>query len=450
MGGERKREGIATTVTDSGSVIHHPRPRPGVGVEGLVGYYDVSRYASGDNVPPLSAGLDTHTEPEAETEGGYDTTPSQLSEGDKLSMADLLLLPHHSPAAHPITGAEAWELELGETVKCAGATSVGIGRSTSGVVRTGRGRKVGGKSIEEKDEDEEKGRGKAKGSGENAEERVEVKGKAPESTKGEEEKPNKGEQEDAGEERKLDLWSVFNLDPPHSGQQASSTSGSGDASALDLTPHSTLDLYSHTTEQNISNSTEHNLTTLHIILATHQALDQRELRLVAIQERIEGVDESVREVQRAVGYHEEAIGWREKEVEEREIAVEKREREVQGREEKVMELEQVVDERGQVLDKRGSKLEERSKWVEEEMETRCPQFGGLNAPTLALGSNSWPITLLQSVAFCVLGDKMTLFLFFSCPSSSSNASPASSNPNSSTATPSSIPLQRRPRCDWEA
>jgi len=32
VGGERKREGIATTVTDSGSVIHCHRPQPGIGV----------------------------------------------------------------------------------------------------------------------------------------------------------------------------------------------------------------------------------------------------------------------------------------------------------------------------------------------------------------------------------------------------------------------------------
>ena len=107
MGGERKREGVATTVTDSGSVIHHPRPRPGIGVEGLVGFYDVSRDTSGDddprdtsgdNIPPPSddgrrpgAGPDTQTGPETETEGGYDTAPSQLSEdgGNELSTADV-------------------------------------------------------------------------------------------------------------------------------------------------------------------------------------------------------------------------------------------------------------------------------------------------------------------------------------------------------------------------
>ena len=51
--------------------------------------------------------------------------------------------------------------------------------------------------------------------------------------------------------------------------------------------------------------------------------------------------------------------------------------------------------------------EERSKRVEElkeEMETRSAQLGHLNAPTSALCSNSWPITLLPSVVFRVLGD----------------------------------------------
>ena len=469
-----KREGVATTVTDSGSVIHHPRPRPGVGVEGLVGYYDVPRDASGDNVPPPSddtgAGPDMQTEPEpeTETEGGYDTAPSQLSEdgsgGNKPSMADLLFLSHHSPAAHPIKGAEAWEFELGETVKRAGATSAGGGGSTSeiggsGVVRTGRGRKVhakvGGKSIEEKDEDE--GKGEAKGIGkENDEERVEGKGKA----QGEEEKPDEREQEDTGEERKPDLWSVFDLDPPHSGQRASSALGFGDTSALDLDSRSTSISHSNTTEQDLSNATEHNLTTLRATLTTRQeALDQRELALAARQERIEGMDESVREAQRAVGYREEAVGRREeavgrreKDVEEREKGVERREWEVRGREERVVELEQAVDERGRALDQRGSGLEECSKRVEEEMETRSAQLGGLNASTSALGSTSWSITLLWSVVFRVLGDKTSSFLFSSCPPSSYNPS-SSSNTNPSTTTPtssSSIPLQRKPRRDWEA
>ena len=457
-GGEGKREGVATTVTDSGSVIHHPRPRPGVGVEGLVGYYDVSRERSSDDGPPSSddagPGPDTQTEPEmeTETEGGYDTAPSQLSEGDEPSMADLLLLSHHSPATHPIRGAEAWELELGETVKRAGAMSSGVGGSTSGVVRTGRGRKVrgkvGGKSIEEKDEDEDEGKGKAEGIGkEDDEERVEGKGKAREGTKGEEEKSVEREKEDAGEERKPDLWSVFNLDPPRSGQRASSALRS-----QDVDDSSALDSHSRTTEQDLSNSTEHDLTALRTTLTTRQeALDQRELGLAARQERIEGMDERVREVQRAVGYREEAVGRREeavgrreKEVEEREKEVERREREVREREEKVAELEQEADERGRALDRREIELEDRSKRVEEDKETCSTRLRGLTAPTLALGSTSWPITLLRSVVFRVLGDKTSSFPFFSCPTSS--------KPNSSTATTptSSIHPQRRPRRDWEA
>ena len=433
-----KREGVATTVTDSGIVIYHPRPRPGVGVEGLVGYYDASRETSGDDVPPPSddagAGPDAQAEPE--TEGGFDTAPSQLSEdsgsADEPSMADLLLL-SHSPA-HPITGAEAWELELGETVKRAGATSAGGGGSTSGVVRTGRGRKVRakvrGKSIEEKDEDEGKGKGKAEGLGkEDNDEKVEGKGKA----QGEEEKPDEMEQEDAGEERKPDLWSVFDLDPSGSGRRASSALESGDA----------VDSHSHTTE--------HDLTALRTTLTTRQeALDQRELGLAARQERIEGMDESVREVQRAVGYREEAVGRREEavgrreqEVEEREMAVERRERGVRAREEKVVELEQAIDERARALDQRGYVLEERSKQVEEEMETRSARLGGLNASTLP---NSWPITLLRSIVFRVLGDKTSSLLY---PPSSSNPSFSSSNPISSTTTQPSIPPKRRPRRDWE-
>ena len=62
-----------------------------------------------------------------------------------------------------------------------------------------------------KDKDEEKGMGTGE---EHAEERVEGKGKAQEGTKGEE-KPNEREKEDAGDE------SVFDVDPPHGGKQAS-------------------------------------------------------------------------------------------------------------------------------------------------------------------------------------------------------------------------------------
>ena len=51
---------------------------------------------------------------------------------------------------------------------------------------------------------------------------------------------------------------------------------------------------------------------------------------------------------------------------------------------------------------------------EEEMEKRSSQLGGLNASTSALSLNSWPITLLRSVVFPVLGNKTSSFLFCSC------------------------------------
>ena len=56
MGGERKREGVATTVTDIRSVIHRSRPWSGAGV-GLAGFYNVQRDTFG-------AALDTQTKPE--------------------------------------------------------------------------------------------------------------------------------------------------------------------------------------------------------------------------------------------------------------------------------------------------------------------------------------------------------------------------------------------------
>ena len=140
-------------------------------------------------------------------------------------------------------------------------------------------------------------------------------------------------------------------------------------------------------------------------------------------------------------------------MEEREKAVERREREVREREGKAAELEPAIDERGRAIDQKEFELEECSKQVEEEMETCSARLGGLNASTSALGSASWPINLLRSVVFRVLGDKTSSFLFCSHPSSS-NASPFPSNLDSSITTPttptSSIPPQRRPRRDWKA
>ncbi|KIK05986.1 hypothetical protein K443DRAFT_3518 [Laccaria amethystina LaAM-08-1] len=288
VGGERKREGVATTVTDSESVIHHPGPLPGVGVgvEGLVGLYDAPRDTSG-------AAMQT----KPETEGSYDAAPSIIQ-----------------------GRAEAWELELGETVQRVGAMSAGAGVGGSGVVRMGRGRKVsakvggvseGGQSIEEKDNDEEKGKGKAEGNGR---ERESQSGKH---------KRRRRETKREGKGRRRGREETELMQP------------------LDLNSHSTLDSYSsldsHTTEQDVSNSTEHDLTALRATLTTHQeAIDERELGLAVRQEGIEGMVVKVREVQRAVDYREEAVaqrvetvGWREKVVEERENAVERRERDVQ-------------------------------------------------------------------------------------------------------------------------
>ena len=85
------------TVMDTGSVIHHPRLRSGVGVGGMAGFYDAPRKTSGDDIPRDTSsgegksadgsrdtsGTDGHIE--TETEGSYDTAPSQ-----EPSTADLL------------------------------------------------------------------------------------------------------------------------------------------------------------------------------------------------------------------------------------------------------------------------------------------------------------------------------------------------------------------------
>ena len=72
---------------------------------------------------------------ETEIEGSYDTAPSQLDEdgdgespAEEPSITDLLSHSHR----HPITGAEARELQLGETVKRVGATSAGVGAGVEG------------------------------------------------------------------------------------------------------------------------------------------------------------------------------------------------------------------------------------------------------------------------------------------------------------------------------
>ncbi|EDR07290.1 uncharacterized protein LACBIDRAFT_388494 [Laccaria bicolor S238N-H82] len=460
-----KREGVATTVTvsDFGSVIHHPRPRPGVGVgvEGLVGYFDVPSDdvpSSSDNLHHAGAAPKSETEPETkpepepetetETEGGYDTAPSPSpSEGededDGPSVADLLL------SHHPITGAEAWELELGETVKRAGSAA-GVG-----VVRTGRGMNLVRAGVGE--EENEGDGGKRKESAKDEEEKLNINANANEGGK-------EMENEDVGdlEDKKPDLWSVFDLEPPrgvrgtlvgsvdgpsavdlgandavdsHSAVDSNSAVDSHPLEPRDVDDSSALDLSPHTTDQD---STEHDLAT------RHEALNQHELALAARQARIEGMEERVGEMQRAVGYREDAVGRREeaverreREVQEREGAVErreeavgKREREVEEREGKVGVLEQAVNERERVLDQREFELEERSKRVEELQETR----DALNASTL---SNSWPITLFRSVVFRVLGDKTPSYLFSSSSSFNSNA-------------PTTTTPQRRPRRDWEA
>ena len=53
-------------------------------------------------------------------------------------------------------------------------------------------------------------------------------------------------------------------------------------------------------------------------------------------------------------------------------------------------------------------MDERAREPEVEMEKRSAQLGGFNASTSTLGSNSWPITLLESVVFRVFGDKRRL------------------------------------------
>ena len=88
-------------------------------------------------------------------------------------------------------------------------------------------------------------------------------------------------------------------------------------------------------------------------------------------------------------------------MEDRQKAVERREREVREMEKKAAELEQAVNEREQGLDQRSCESEERSKRVEEleeQMET-FSQLGGLDASTLALGSNYGPLLFFDLSSF---------------------------------------------------
>ena len=97
--GEREAECVAITVTDFWSLIHLPRPRPGVGVDGLVGFYDVPKASADDILRDTSRGKDkvqtvrdtsgADGDIETETEGRYDAASSQLSRDDD-GMADLL------------------------------------------------------------------------------------------------------------------------------------------------------------------------------------------------------------------------------------------------------------------------------------------------------------------------------------------------------------------------
>jgi len=118
---------VATTGTDTGSVTDHPRPWSGVGdVGGLVGLYDVPSDTSG-------AALYAQTKPESETEteGSYDIAPSQ-SFRDRPPP----LLPSHTPN----NSSGGVGVGVGRNVEHVGATSAGVGQSTSGigVARTGK------------------------------------------------------------------------------------------------------------------------------------------------------------------------------------------------------------------------------------------------------------------------------------------------------------------------
>ena len=88
--GEREGECVATAVTDFWSLIHLPRPRPGVGVDGMAGFYDVPKASADDILRDTSTGEDEGADCsrdtsvadgdiETETEGSYDAASSQLS-----------------------------------------------------------------------------------------------------------------------------------------------------------------------------------------------------------------------------------------------------------------------------------------------------------------------------------------------------------------------------------
>ena len=252
---------------------------------------------------------------------------------------------------------------------------------------------------------------KARGTGEQGSEEVDgAIGEEKDEGKGKEEAiEQKDNEKKKTQERKLDLWTVFELDSPqHHGPDEQKQVQDPDHVNTSLTI-----INSDLAPSLASNDSNSDLTAVQIALATRQtAIDQHELELVARWERIEEMNERLAEVQRAAGDREEALGRCEE-------AVEEREKKVRGREEKVVELEQAVDERDQALNQRGCELEERFNRVEEleeKLETCSAQLGGLNASTSVLDSNSWPNTLLRSVVLRGLGDKASSFVFYSCPS----------------------------------
>ena len=209
VGGERKREGVATTVTDIRSVIYRSRPWSGDGV-GLAGFYNVQRDMSGAALDRLN----------------------QNRHRRKLRHRSVTIIQgrrwgrgrgqtkHHGPPppippSHtPNNRSCARELELDQTLKCVGAAFAGVGAGIGGrkwSCRTGRGRKVGAKVGGADEKGSEKGseevvwEEKDKDEGKGKEEAIEEKGNN--------EKKKKGA-EDEGDESKPDLWTVFDLDPP--------------------------------------------------------------------------------------------------------------------------------------------------------------------------------------------------------------------------------------------
>ena len=136
MGGEKKREGVETIVTDTGSVTHHPRlwRRAGVGVRGLVEFCDVPRDTMLQGILQVgSASAQTVREIPLAPMGILRRRPKEATTPLHHNCSGDGGPPSLPPSTQPITRAET----VNRVEATSAGVSAGVGGRTGGIGRIG-------------------------------------------------------------------------------------------------------------------------------------------------------------------------------------------------------------------------------------------------------------------------------------------------------------------------